>query len=91
MLVQAGSHVALVHRGRLQKTWDIEGSPSARAVPAILEVSPPLLLASQPEQLRVTGLNMLQNDCQLLLRLQGRYVQPAAAHCGDCCCRRLLL
>lgn len=68
------------------QTWDIEGSPSARAVPAILEVSPPLLLASQPEQLRVTGLNMLQNDCQLLLRLQGRYVQPAAAHCGDCCC-----
>lgn len=161
MLVQAGSHVALVHRGRLLKvrrvgraprslstwvqqqgavralfscagslmrccraaraahgppycagrrtarpppppafarvsppphptpplqSWDIEGSPAARAVPAILEVSPPLLLASQPEQLRVSGLNMLQNDCQLLLRLQGRYIQPAATHCGDCSC-----
>lgn len=30
---------------------------------------------------------MLQNDCQLLMRLQGRYVQPAAALCGDCTCQ----
>lgn len=29
---------------------------------------------------------MLQNDCRLLLRLQGRYVQPAAAMCTDCAC-----
>ncbi|KAI3423834.1 hypothetical protein D9Q98_009670 [Chlorella vulgaris] len=85
MLVQAGSHVALVHQGRLRQTWDIESS-SARAVPAILEVSPPLLLASQPGELCVSGINMLQNDCRLLLRLQGRYVQPAAATCRDCTC-----
>lgn len=68
------------------QTWDIERSPSARAMPAILEVSPPVLLASQPDLLRVSGLNMLQNDCQLLLRLQGRYVQPTSALCGDCSC-----
>jgi hypothetical protein len=67
------------------QTWDIESS-SARAVPAILEVSPPLLLASQPGELCVSGINMLQNDCRLLLRLQGRYVQPAAATCRDCTC-----
>ena len=69
------------------QTWDIEGAPSGRAVPALLDVSPPLLLASQPTQLRVSGLNMLQNDCQLLLRLQGSYVQPAWAMCGDCGCQ----
>ncbi len=60
-------------------------------MPAILDVNPPLLLASQPAELRVSGLNMLQNDCQLLLRLQGRYVQPAAARCGDCCCHAPVL
>ena len=56
-------------------------------MPSILDVSPPLLLASQPAGLQVSGLNMLQNDCQLLLRLQGRYVQPAAALCANCTCQ----
>ena len=60
-------------------------------MPSLLDVSPPLLLASQPAQLQVSGLNLLQNDCQLLLRLQGRYLQPAAAHCGSCACQAPVL
>jgi hypothetical protein len=61
-------------------------SASARAVPAILRASPPLLLAGDPGELLVQGINMLQNDARLLLRLQGRYVQPAAAACDACAC-----
>lgn len=78
----------------LPQTWDLEAAATAssRAVPAILEVSPPLLLASSPALLHISGINLLQTDCQLLLRLQARerkggvLALPAhACTCGEAC------
>lgn len=86
MLVQAGAAVALVHGGKLRGTWDVHAAPAGRAVPTVLEVSPQVVLASTGGEVVIRGLNLLQDNCQLLLRHHGAYIQPLAAGCADCTC-----
>lgn len=87
LLVQADGHVGLVHQGQLRQTWSIDSAPSDRAVPAICSTSPSVLLGSRPVALVVSGINLLQDDTELLCRLQGRYLEPLEAQCANCTCR----
>jgi len=110
LLVQAGSEVALVHGGNLKHIWQIGSTPGERAVPAVLEMKPAVLLATnstnavrtttvteksccggsakktQVEQIIVKGMNLLQDDCEIVCRLQGEYVAVESAGCAECRC-----
>ncbi|KAG7672166.1 hypothetical protein KSW81_005048 [Nannochloris sp. 'desiccata'] len=46
LLVQAGNEVALVHDGKLNQIWQIGSTLGERAVPAVLETKPAVLLAT---------------------------------------------
>ena len=89
LLVQTGSQVGLVHNGRLQQAWDVSADRTLRAVPAVLGISPAILLSSSPspsQQLVAQGMNLLQDDCEVVCRLQGEYVPVASAGCSECHC-----
>jgi hypothetical protein len=110
LLVQAGSDVALVHGGMLKQIWQIGSTPGERAVPAVLEMKPAVLLATNlthaartatatkktccggganethQEEIIVKGVNLLQDDSEIVCRLQGEYVDVESAGCAECRC-----
>jgi hypothetical protein len=88
MVVQAGGEVGLVAGGALLRTWRADGgAPRGRAAPVVLAAEPAVLLAgAAAPELRVRGVNLLQDGCELLVRLQGAYVDAPRAACADCAC-----
>ncbi|GAB4817623.1 hypothetical protein N2152v2_004669 [Parachlorella kessleri] len=87
LLVQCDGQLGLVHHGRLRRSWDVRTAAAARAVPQVLSVSPPLLVAGRPAAVQLAGVNLMQNDCQLLARMHGAYLDLPEAGCAHCCCR----
>jgi hypothetical protein len=45
-----------------------------------------LLSGTPAAQLAVTGINLMQNDCELVFRQHGAYVVADRAQCADCTC-----
>jgi hypothetical protein len=88
MVVQAGGEVGLVAGGALLRSWRADGgAPRGRAAPLVLAAEPAVLLAgAAAPELRVRGVNLLQDGCELLVRLQGAYVDAPRAACADCAC-----
>jgi hypothetical protein len=117
LLVQVGSELALVHGGALKQIWQIGSTPGERAVPAVLEMKPAVLLATtaktttdgattttstkkrccgggggakhrkeNEEEITIKGVNLLQDDCEIVCRLQGEYITVESAGCAECCC-----
>ncbi|KAH7617958.1 putative Squamosa promoter-binding-like protein 4 [Nannochloris sp. 'desiccata'] len=110
LLVQAGNEVALVHDGKLNQIWQIGSTLGERAVPAVLETKPAVLLATSfnasasptttpmktsccgggakktQQEIIVKGVNLLQDACEIVCRLQGEYVVVEKAGCAECRC-----
>lgn len=87
-VIQYINEVGLVSGGRLQATWDVKDLPTGRAPPSVTEVSPTVLLAGAPRaQLLIRGMNLLQNDTEVLCRSHGKYVAVESAGCADCRCK----
>ena len=97
LLVQTGTEVALVHGGKIQKSWEINGGSSSSSNddefigPSVIGMQPLVLLSSSlapgsATKLVVQGVNLLQDDCEIVCRLQGQYVAVERAGCTDCKC-----
>ena len=88
-LVQCGSEIALIHEGRLKQMWDASAAfVNGRFMPFLVDVSNPVILLGRKEDLsfRLRGMNLMQDNFEIVCRFQGSYVPIARAKCSDCRC-----
>lgn len=87
LLIQVGGELGLVHGGQLRRSWDVRTAAAARAVPHVQSVSPPVVVAGRTAAVTLQGVNLMQDDSELLARMHGSYLSLPDARCTDCCCR----
>lgn len=89
LLVQKGSNIVLVHDGQIEQMWKVDRSISnGRYIPSIVNITHPVICSSDTNNLTFTlnGINLLQNDFEILCRFQGKYILIDRAGCRDCKC-----
>jgi len=86
LLIQLAGEIGIVWDGELRHTWDAESAPGGRALPCVAKTSPLFLSAGSSAQLKIQGVNLLQDDCEVVCRSQGDYVPVERARCTQCSC-----
>lgn len=109
ILVQINNDVALVCKGMIIKEWNLDAAKHAehgrRAIPVITSLTPAVVFVDTSRgttgekrhlEFEVQGMNILQNNCEIVARFHGCYIPVETARCSDCkcsasiksCCRR---